>query len=121
MFNTKSIGEIIFQCWHSPEACKQRLFKYLVPVILLSVGVNIPKFFESSVDQQLQFPNGTVASPNFTDVNASLKMVSVISPTKLRSDPYYVIYYSNWTRLITMGLIPTVLLIYFNYKVRLSP
>ena len=37
--------------------------------------------------------------------------------TWLRMHPYYIIYYNNWTRLIAIGILPTVLLIYFNYKV----
>ena len=37
--------------------------------------------------------------------------------TSLRRNQYYVIYYTNWTRLILIGVLPILLLIYFNYKV----
>ena len=37
--------------------------------------------------------------------------------TPLRRNPYYAIYYTNWTRLILIGVLPILLLIYFNYKV----
>ena len=30
----------------------------------------------------------------------------------------YVTYYNQWARLFVMGFIPAVMLIYFNYKVR---
>ena len=40
-----------------------------------------------------------------------------ITTTSLRRDPYYTIYYTNWTRLILIGVLPILLLIYFNYKV----
>ena len=42
-----------------------------------------------------------------------------ITTTPLRRDPYYTIYYTNWTRLILIGVLPILLLIYFNYKVSL--
>lgn len=37
--------------------------------------------------------------------------------TELRKNPFYAIYYNNWTRLIVLGIIPAAMLIYFNYKV----
>ena len=36
---------------------RRRLFKYVVPVVLISIIINIPKFFESRV--QGQYINGT--------------------------------------------------------------
>ena len=41
-----------------------------------------------------------------------------ITVTELRQNPDYMIYYIYWTRLVVMGILPTILLIYFNYKVR---
>ena len=41
-----------------------------------------------------------------------------ITVTALRQNPEYMIYYIYWTRLVVMGILPTILLIYFNYKVR---
>ena len=43
-----------------------------------------------------------------------------IETTPLRQNLNYVIYYIYWTRLFAMGILPTILLIYFNYKVRKS-
>jgi len=37
------------QAINSPEACKKRLFKYVIPVILASFVINAPRFFESEV------------------------------------------------------------------------
>ena len=42
-----------------------------------------------------------------------------IAVTALRRNPEYMIYYIYWTRLVVMGILPTILLIYFNYKVRI--
>ncbi len=36
------------QAINSPEACKRRLFKYVAPVAVLSVLINVSKFFEST-------------------------------------------------------------------------
>ena len=45
------------------------------------------------------------------------KKIYYIAVTDLRKNPDYHIYYNNWTRLFLIGIIPTVFLIYFNYKV----
>merc|ERR1712223_2291972 len=37
------------QAINSPEACKRRLLKYVIPVIFISTLLNIPKFLESKV------------------------------------------------------------------------
>lgn len=144
-------------CWqaiNSPEACKRRLLKYVVPVVLISTFINIPKFFESEVKrgQQYYLANGFFFEDelfcNETMVQENLKYLCQetyvdqskmteedwvkisnggssynelfphkIFVTELRQSKEYVIYYTNWTRLILISIIPTVLLIYFNYKV----
>ena len=40
-----------------------------------------------------------------------------VQVTNLRKHPDYAIFYTTWTRLFIIGIIPTLLLIYFNYKV----
>ena len=37
--------------------------------------------------------------------------------TPLRKDPDYAIYYNNWTRLAVLGILPFLLLVYFNTKI----
>jgi hypothetical protein len=37
------------QSVNSPEACRKRLFKYVIPVIIISIIINIPKFLESYI------------------------------------------------------------------------
>ena len=39
--------------------------------------------------------------------------------TPLRQHPFYMKYYTHWTQLFVKAIIPTILLIYFNYKVNL--
>ena len=47
----------------------------------------------------------------------NMKTKSFIGVTELRQNQDYVMYYTNWTRLVLIGIVPTVLLVYFNYKV----
>merc|ERR1719232_693026 len=119
------------QAINSPEACKKRLFKYVVPVLSFSSAVNLPKFFESYVeavkheivpDGYKLWPDDTVRVngtliENLTRADLPYEYEYYIEVTDFRKNTYYTIYYTNWTRLLIMGIIPTVLLIYFNYKI----
>ena len=124
-------NHVSLQAINSPEACKKRLFKYVVPVLSFSSAVNLPKFFESYVEAYKQeivpdgykiWPddtvrvNGTIIE-NLTRADLPYEYEYYIEVTDFRKNTYYTIYYTNWTRLLIMGIIPTVLLIYFNYKV----
>jgi hypothetical protein len=40
-----------------------------------------------------------------------------IEVTPLRKDPDYAIYYNNWARLAVLGIVPFLLLVYFNTKI----
>ena len=103
----------------------------MVPVLSFSIAVNLPKFFEAYVETEKHeiLPNGyelwadntvrvngTILE-NFTEEDLEYEYRYRIEVTDLRKNPYYTIYYTNWTRFFIMGIIPTVLLIYFNYKV----
>ena len=79
-----------------------RLLKYVVPVFTFAFVFNVPKFLEA-----------TVIHDNRTgDPNQPFLMV-----TELRLDPAYAIYYNNWTRLAVLGIIPVVMLVFFNAKI----
>ena len=41
------------QSMNSPEACRKRLMKYLLPVLFMSIIFNIPKFFEASFEKSV--------------------------------------------------------------------
>ena len=41
------------QAINSPEACRRRLFKYVIPVLILATVVNLPRFFESEVVEKV--------------------------------------------------------------------
>ena len=67
-------------------------------------------------------PNGTIIESTESTNNYSAEVAEVdyeigLGVTNLRDDPDYIRYYINWTRLITTGIIPVTLLIYFNYGI----
>ena len=40
-----------------------------------------------------------------------------LAVTDFRLNPDYAIYYNNWTRLAVLGIIPAVMLVFFNTKI----
>lgn len=77
---------------NDPKGIRKRLLKYLVPVILLSVGFNIPKFFET----QAVIVHFTIPETNETDFMVKLNV------TKMRIDPIYSSFV-NWSQLFILG------------------
>jgi hypothetical protein len=117
------------QSANSPSALRNRLLKYLIPVILISFLFNGPKFFEARVG----YSNSTVlaTSTNETLTNLtlsdgtmntvleqeSIEWTPYITVTSMRKNPDYSIYYNCWARLFFLGVIPAAMLIYLNYKI----
>ena len=77
----------------------RRVLKFVIPVTLCSIAFHIPKFFEASVIK-------------YTDGNGI--EIADLEVTALRKHPIYIKYYSSWARLLVNGIIPFILLIYFN-------
>ncbi len=79
---------------------------YIIPVLVFSVIFNIPKLFEVEfvVKEGLIGGNGTINQ-------------SLASPTELRLNNYYVIFYVNAARLLVQGIIPFSLLSFLNYRI----
>jgi hypothetical protein len=80
------------------RASFQRLLKYVIPVFSFATIFNIPKFFEAEV---------------IYDEDGEIQL----TVTELRKNPYYATYYSSWARLIVTGIIPFMLLVWFNTKI----
>ena len=76
---------------------KRRMWRYVLPVLVASLLLNIPTFFEAYVFQA-------------EDGKFSLRISS------LRMNPLYSSI-TKWTRLFVLGLIPFAVIIYFNIKV----
>lgn len=97
------------QAMHEANALTKRIVKYVSAVTFLSVIFTITRFFEAKVeyiDEWDPVENATVKVP-------------ILEPTEMRTAPIYTMYF-NWSRLIVLGIIPFVLLVYLNamiYKV----
>ena len=86
-----------------------RVLKIVIPVFMVSFIFNIPKFLEATAGYIYQDDENL--TKNVTTANVIIKV------TNLRLDPYYSIYYNNWARLMVLGVIPFVLVVFFNVKV----
>ena len=84
---------------NEPHANVYGFIKYASPVYAFAILFNIPKFLEATVE----FDNSTGQYGLY--------------PTDLRVDSDYTLYYLNFTRLTILGIIPVVMLLFFNAKI----
>ena len=84
------------------------IFSYVIPVLLASVVLNIPKFFESHLTW--------VPRPNSTSENATNEdeLLLTVTASDLRSDPDFIRYYIHWLQLLSTGLLPMAALVFFS-------
>ena len=119
------------QASNNSTLLRRRVASYLIPVFFISVLFNITKFFEvyavfpeDEMRKYLdtltdQFSNNSlVYETNFTTMFSALPKLppARVDITDFRKHPMYSIYF-NWFRFITNGIIPLILLIYFNAKI----
>ena len=90
------------------NATRKRFAKYLLPVIVVSILFNIPKFLEAKIKM---LKEGDVGYNNVT--------TAAIDVTDLRIHPTYAIY-TNWSQSLVLGFIPAAFLVYFNTKIYLD-
>ena len=96
---------------HEANALTKRIFKYVFSVLFLSFLFTITRFFEAKVSYIDEFDEKS---------NATEEII-VLEPTEMRTNPIYTTYF-NWSRLIVLGIIPFVLLVFLNasiYKVNI--
>ena len=92
---------IYSQAMHEANALTKRIVKYVSVVTFLSLVFTITRFFEAKIEY----------GPD--DYNVTRPY---IAPTSMRTAPIYTTY-SNWSRLIVLGIIPFVALVYLNTKI----
>lgn len=80
---------------------------YIIPVILIALLLNVPKFLES---ETVVVKTGLFSNETKTKVRV----------TDLRTHPNYITYYWMWTRLLATGILPLVVLAILNSKIYLS-
>jgi len=104
IFMTISISIERYLAIYSPLIYRNRssswnLIFHILPVMAVSLVINIPKFLESKI---VYDPNSTLTDIDITD---------------LRLSEHYVFYYQNLTRLVLLGLVPLILLTFLNVRV----
>jgi hypothetical protein len=92
---------------HEANALSKRICKYVSAVIILSIVFTITRFFEATVVYDHQMDPVT---------NDSIGFKAHLEPTEMRTAPIYTMYF-NWSRLIVLGIIPFVMLVYLNAKI----
>ena len=114
------------------NAIRKRLFKYVGPCFVLALIFNIPKFFEAKVvyrteelyntttkayyqDQEPR-PQQPLLSDSKTEDMMPMEYEVELQVAALRTHPIYSAY-NNWSRLIILGIIPFLLLVFFNTRI----
>ena len=80
---------------------------YVLPVAIIAVAMNIPKFLEIEHNWE------DITS---RDTNETVEVISYRS-TSLRYKDNYYIGYRMWTRLFSDGIIPVIILVYLNTRI----
>ena len=84
---------------------------YIVPVMIISVAFNTPKYFEIETYEMKSTNRNESSIENDQDVIVSVKA------TDLRMNDDYIFYYNNLAKLIVTGVVPFAALCVFNSKV----
>jgi len=102
---------------------------YIIPILTFSCIYNLPKFFELQVTRTALARNVSNVEGNTTDValateeaggnasEAESVLIEKISATSLRLDPLYIQVYLIYLNLFIHGIIPFVLLVFFNTSI----
>ena len=86
----------------------------MIPVLVFTLVYNVPKFFELYTERVAvdaaghELPNSTLAEANWT--------MTVLRPTKLRLDEWYIRIYILWMNLLLHIIGPFILLIVLNVR-----
>lgn len=94
----------------------RRVAQYLVPVTVLSLIMNVTKFLEIEIVYDAYAVNVTNSDGQTSE---ELHFIPGLNITEFRMDPLYSIYF-NWFRFITLGIIPFMLLVFFNTRIYLD-
>ncbi len=95
---------------NDPREIRRRLLRYFVPVAVLSLTCNVPKFFEMKASLVASNETEDAQAWPFPGHHVQLEV------TNMRVDPIYSSFV-NWSQLVTLGIAPVCLLVYFNYKI----
>lgn len=103
---------------HFPPQNRKSWF-YIVPVLILSIMVNLTKFFESEVVWFSDFKaieRLRKESPNITFEDIPI-WVPQLKRTPLRADKNYIKFYILYFRMFVIGIIPLITIIFLNIRI----
>ena len=94
---------VIYKIRRPSYSQKTHLIFYILPPVLCSIFINIPKFMETEI-----------IKANMTDENNITVEVLDYDITKIRFNKDYIFYYTHLTRLIFTGVLPFIYLAIVN-------
>ena len=100
---------------HEANALTIRIFKYVSAVVVITCIITFTKFLEGKVEWVPITSHCHMAGSNYTITNSTVFKPCMV-PTALRVHPVYSIYY-NWSRLLVLGVIPFVMLVFLNSQI----
>ena len=101
----------------------KQVFYYIGPVILLSFAYHLPVFFEVTIetcsesDEKCVDNSTTIVLSEKDEENDVDDVVTRLSISKLRSNETYTLLYLNIGNIIITGIVPLLILAYFNFFV----
>jgi len=130
-----SIERFLGVCYplHLPPHTRKSWF-YILPVIFLSICINIPKFLEARVTWHNEEPHIQVLLEEMEEhpynhtLNSIINTVNYlpasytpsIRPTALRQNTLYIKYYIVYFRLVFMHVLPLLIMIFLNVRIALD-
>ena len=94
---------VLYRTHKLRHSSRIHLLTYILPPIIFSFILNIPKFLEAEFCRTKE-----KISPNVSQESLSFRF------TKLRLNPTYIYYYTHWTKLLCTGIVPFFYLLIAN-------
>ena len=117
-----SIERFLGICYplHLPPHNRKSWF-YILPVLLLSFMLNIPKFLEGEIrwypeNDTFQGDDLNLTSSDYVEEEVRVS-VPAYRPTELRKDSNYIKFYKTYFRLFSTAVIPFLALIFINLRI----
>ena len=116
---------------HLPPKNRKSWF-YILPVLILSIVVNVPKFFEAEIEWLYNDRGNETLLYNYTDTLIILpsnmssgeyhphhieEWSPAYRPTELRKDSSYIKFYITYFRLFSTAIIPLIALVTINSRI----
>eukprot|EP00090_Calanus_glacialis_P018966 TRINITY_DN29289_c0_g1_i1.p1 TRINITY_DN29289_c0_g1~~TRINITY_DN29289_c0_g1_i1.p1 ORF type:complete len:381 (-),score=37.07 TRINITY_DN29289_c0_g1_i1:225-1367(-) len=118
-----SIERFLGICYplHLPPHNRKSWF-YILPVLVLSIVVNVPKFFEAEIDwlNNGKWNDTSIANNMSEDSYHSHQIeewVPAYRATDLRKDSSYIKFYITYFRLFSTAIIPLIALVTINSRI----